>query len=627
MPVYQDGVTAIRIHKQDLSGTNSTRELLNVKVLLVEHTNQTYTYEVLKVLPDSDSNAYYFTVNAKHGTVPTGSANSAVTFKPYIAGKFKNSDFDVLQGNGTSTRTSGRFYKVDNETSQLTPSNLDSINNGALPFTDVQDSNYEISSYANPRYNGSKHTADTLHSQSRDTGLIPISNPQSYFSYFNWLGGTSPNWGNNLNDRVVANIKYLISLDGETITPSNDAEELNLSLIEQNFRTGEQATISLDSDSNSKFYTLNGTWDIFKSGKRIEPIIYSQTQSVDNNEVTGYGVADKIYFYSSNVPNSDVTSDMRFTARLEGGTEIKNSTVPFTVGLTDDYTGVDATLQSLSGDDFANLNPNSADTDTSFTLTITTNLRVDRTSFYRNTITFEIQKQIVTGGTPGSWTAIEEIVLDLQEGEYQRLVEIQDTVYNPSSDNKQFRYRVVVAEVDKHSLATAAEVNPTFSFLKITHTPTSANFANNSSDYWTVDSADRTYVSARTGDTGLSTFYSQKQNDIEESGFTEIRYRFNLEEGDEIRFEASEDSAYRINEIVQEQPQLILKLDGEVPEGINTNMFLVRRYVDDPTSIILDVDKPAGGTSGGILKPEFMPPNAERQLQEVVQTLRRQNQI
>lgn len=625
MPIYNDGVTAIRIHKQDLGGTNSTRELLNVKVLLVEHTNQTYVYEVLKVLPDSDSNAYYFTVKPNHGAAPTGSASSAVTFKPYVAGKFKNSDFDVLQGNGTDIRVSGRFYKVDNETSQVSPSNLDSINNRSLPFTDVQDSNYEISSYANPRYNGSKHTADTLHSQSRDTGLIPISNPQSYFSYFNWLGGTSPNWGNNLNDRVVANIKYLISLDGETITPSNDAEGLNLSLIEQNFRTGEQATISLDSDSNSKFYTLNGTWDIFKSGKRIEPIIYSQTQSVDNNEVTGYGVADRLTFFSSNVPNSDVSSDMKFYAQLEGGVEIKNSTVPFTVGLTDEVSGADATGGSINGVDFASLNPVPADNGTLFTLTITAKLSVDRTSLYRNTITFEIQKQIVTGGSGGSWTTIKEVVLDLQKREYERKVEFQDTIND--SGNKTFRYRVLVAEVDKHSLATAAEINPIHSYLKITHTPTSANFANDDSDYWTVDSTDRTYVSASTGNTGLSTFYNEKQNDIEDSGFTEIRYRFDLEEGDEIRFEASEVFAYRINEIVQEQPQLILKLDREVPEGTNTNMFLVRRYVDDPTSIILDVDKPAGGTSGGILKPEFMPPNAERQLQEVVQTLRRQNQI
>jgi hypothetical protein len=405
MPNYNDGVTAIRIHKQDLGGINSTRELLNVKVLLVEHTNQTYVYEVLKVLPDSDSNAYYFTVKPNHNLAPTGSANSAVTFKPYVAGKFKNSNFDALLGNGTDVRTSGRFYKVDDEASQLAPSNLDGINSRSLPFADIQDSNYYSKAYTNPRYNGSKHTADALHSQSLDTGLVPISNPQSYFSYFNWLGGTSPTWGNNINDRVAANLKYLISLDGETITPTNDAEGLNLSLIEQNFRTGEQATIALDSDSNSKFYSLNGTWDIFKSGKRIEPIIYSQTQSVENNEVTGYGVADRLSFYSSGIPNSDVSSDMRFSAALFRATEIKDSTVPFVVNFINVYSGPDALKQTISGDDFVQLDPANADNGKSFNIAINAAIGFfPKTTSYRNIITIQIQRRIGSG----AWTTLVE---------------------------------------------------------------------------------------------------------------------------------------------------------------------------------------------------------------------------
>lgn len=621
MPNYNDGVTAIRIHKQDLGGINSTRELLNVKVLLVEHTNQTYVYEVLKVLPDSDSNAYYFTVKPSHNLAPTGSANSAVTFKPYVAGKFKNSNFDALLGNGTDVRTSGRFFKVDDEASQLIPSNLDGINSRSLPFADIQDSNYSSKAYTNSRYDGSKHTADALHSQSFDTGLVPISNPQSYFSYFNWLGGTSPTWGNNINDRVAANLKYLISLDGETITPSNDAEGLNLSLIEQNFRTGEQATIALDSDSNSKFYSLNGTWDIFKSGKRIEPIIYSQTQSVENDQVTGYGEADRISFYSSGIPNSDVASDMFFAANLLGGTEIKNSTVPFVVNFTDVQTGTDASKQTINGDDFVRLHPASADNGKSFNIGIYGAISFTRFfSDYRNNITIQIQRRI----DGGAWTTLVEEQYDIQDDLGRLSLYYSDTLnnqgYNPTYD-----YRVRVSAVDKHRFSLAAEIDPDWSWFKLAQTPTSRNTA--TSSYWTVDAFNRNFISASTGPKGLSTYYASKQNDLDDSGFPNLRYPFTIEEGDEIRFQASEEYAYRINEVVSEQPELILELDRIIPVGVNTDMFLVRRYVDDPSSIILDVDKPAGGTSGGILKPEFMPPGAERELQKVVQTLRRQNQI
>jgi hypothetical protein len=618
-----DGVANIRVHRQSLEGVNSLDQIPNVKTIYIQHSNGFYKYQINKIMVDpEDSDAFYMNVVQEHNTPPTGSASSALAFTPYIVGKFKNSDFDSLLSNATEGKFSLKHQIVDNNRSQLTPTNLTAINNRTAGFAQVQDSSYEIESYTRSRYDGSKHTATALHTQSLDTGLVPISNPQTYFSYFNWLGGTSPNWGNNLNDRVAANIKYVISLDGETITPSNDAEGLNLSLIEQNFKTGEQATISLDSDSNAKFYSLNGTWDIFKSGKRIEPIIYSQTQSVQDNEVTGYGVADRLTFFSSNIPNSNVTSDMRFDATLEGGVEIKDSNVPFTVGLIEGFTGTHATL---SGGDVANLDP--ADQNQSFTLTINARFYLNRTAFYKNIITVEIQKQVVTGGSPGPWTAIEQVVLDLQgAGTTDYTVEIEDTI-NDTTGTKEFSYRVRVVEVDKSSLAIAAEINPNHSYLKISQTPISANFATTSSAYWAVDSTDRTYVSASTGGTGLSTFYNHKQNDIEESGFTEIRYPFTIKEGDEIRFEATENFAYRINEVVREQPQLILKLDREVPENINTNMFLVRRYIDDPSSIILDVDKPAGGTSGGILKPKFLPSGSERQLQKVVQTLRRQNQI
>jgi hypothetical protein len=204
------------------------------------------------------------------------------------------------------------------------------------------------------------------------------------------------------------------------------------------------------------------------------------------------------------------------------------------------------------------------------------------------------------------------------------LLEYADTLNNQGSGTT-YDYRVRVSAVDKSSLAQAVQIDPNRSWIKLAQSPTSQNTA--TSSYWTVDASNRNFISASTGDYGLSTFYTNKQNDIDDSGFSNLRYPFTIEEGDEIRFQASEEYAYRINEVVSEQPELILKLDQAIPVGINTDMFLVRRYIDDPSSIILDVDKPAGGTSGGILKPEFMPPGAERELQKVVQTLRRQNQI
>ena len=55
--------------------------------------------------------------------------------------------------------------------------------------------------------------------------------------------------------------------------------------------------------------------------------------------------------------------------------------------------------------------------------------------------------------------------------------------------------------------------------------------------------------------------------------------------------------------------------------------FLVRRYVDNPANIILEVDKTAGGTSPGILKPQFLSRNAEDNIDTILEDLRRDSLI
>ena len=55
--------------------------------------------------------------------------------------------------------------------------------------------------------------------------------------------------------------------------------------------------------------------------------------------------------------------------------------------------------------------------------------------------------------------------------------------------------------------------------------------------------------------------------------------------------------------------------------------FLVRRYIDNPANIILEVDKPAGGTSPGILKPQYLSRDAEDNIDTILENLRRDTLI
>jgi len=81
--------------------------------------------------------------------------------------------------------------------------------------------------------------------------------------------------------------------------------------------------------------------------------------------------------------------------------------------------------------------------------------------------------------------------------------------------------------------------------------------------------------------------------------------------GDEVRFENNEDYSYKITNIdYTASTSLKLTLNKEIPTGVDVNNFLFRRYVDNPSFVILDIQKPYGfppsaSSSPGILAPEY----------------------
>src|SRR6056300_711575 len=135
-----------------------------------------------------DSDAFYMNVKQEHNTPPTGSASSALVFTPYIAGKFKNSDYDALLGNAVQGAGETQYMVVDNNNNQLTPSNLTAINNRSAGKAELVESNYEVSSYKNIRYDGSTHTAADFNLRSTSSGYVPVEKTSTYFAYFSWIG-------------------------------------------------------------------------------------------------------------------------------------------------------------------------------------------------------------------------------------------------------------------------------------------------------------------------------------------------------------------------------------------------------------------------------------------------------
>jgi len=116
---------------------------------------------------------------------------------------------------------------------------------------------------------------------------------------------------------------------------------------------------------------------------------------------------------------------------------------------------------------------------------------------------------------------------------------------------------------------------------------------------------------------GLNDVYGQRQVDIKYDDslyFLPIIEDFQLQPNDEIRFENLESQTYVITQISQSitttsvagtYNALTLVLDRDVPNTVNINYFLIRRWVDD-AQIILGTGKPAGQTSTGVLIPEYV---------------------
>jgi hypothetical protein len=102
------------------------------------------------------------------------------------------------------------------------------------------------------------------------------------------------------------------------------------------------------------------------------------------------------------------------------------------------------------------------------------------------------------------------------------------------------------------------------------------------------------------------------------SQFDSIVYPLSLQAGDEIRFINNENYTYRIKEVISPkdniegdgEARLKIVLDGNVPTSINKNFFLVRRYVDNANSILLDTpfpysNPPLESSTPGIIFPEY----------------------
>jgi hypothetical protein len=345
---------------------------------------------------------------------------------------------------------------------------------------------------------------------------------------------------------------------------------------------------------------LLGDHTIFKSGKDITPIIYSQTASIAPGESGGY--TSSLEFVENDAPSA--VFDYRLTAETDTGPGpriITNTTtvIPFT-NIT--YQAPEATVQTTGGVTWAykpDSSPSSAGVTLNFTSTLTRGFGTQPT-------TFDIQfyKSIDNGstflpvgtatfcdwgtGTPPSYTI----------------------TYSDPSAGLGHLYQLQVTNFVGPSLSIAAT-----SFFDVTQSPL-PDLGPAGPDFFTKLNRTLSLHSS------FNSYYGLKQVDIKNTGFFGITNPFTIQVGDEIRFQGTEEQAYQVVEVYENTNPKSFLLDRYI-SAANLNWFLVRRYVDNPANIILEVDKPAGGTSPGILKPQYLSRDAEDNIDTILENLRR----
>ena len=123
----------------------------------------------------------------------------------------------------------------------------------------------------------------------------------------------------------------------------------------------------------------------------------------------------------------------------------------------------------------------------------------------------------------------------------------------------------------------------------------------------------------------------QNTDEAETLGFREITTPLSFQIGDEIRMAGREEAVFTIVDIwTKSDPrlaadsllldradkELVLKVEPPVPYGTFNFNILIRRYVDDPTKVILYENKPTSYDEFGLITPKYITSQLEENYEE-----------
>jgi hypothetical protein len=573
---------------------------------------------------------------------PSAQEYDSVIFEPYITTpNYYNSDNNPTINNINNDRLSTIYEDVDYSTGITTPQNFSLIISGSALKAAVQDSNYTSKRVTIPRYDGSKSTSQYLNiwtpGDEGTYGKLPtVESLKTTVAYCDFIGGYPPERMNASG----AHILYLINADGTVSIPNTTPNSLQN--VQGNFLTGERFEVNTKGlgTQNTPYRT------IIRGGSLIKPILYTQIGHTPANWTSSLNLINSNI--QSNITNITVISNINEIATFGGSNIAQQFTSnQETLGNKDNLVPSDNSGWNVTYDngnyrqgngDYYYLVPSAAITQ-GIDIIVDSNIVIYNPSY--NSMTVQVTLKRFRGGGE---TNLQVQTITFGTGETKIVpfyVTLKPQIDILTNDQLYITIRRTTSLAPGNSDGYVL-FNGTYFNIQQNPLPNplpSASVATGS--VWNYPTSS-TYNQASSSNAGiifmpltssiLNVYYDVegvRQQDITGSGFNPIDTDWSVQIGDEFRFEGREDRTFMVNKVfpptlssperISNTGSLEVHLDSSIPSAsINLDHFLIRRYTDDASFISFEGFKPSNSTGPYIIKPEFVVPELDKDIDSFI---------
>jgi len=442
---------------------------------------------------------------------------------------------------------------------------------------------------------------------------------QTYFAYFDGIGGTGP----EIIDQTAYFIKYLIDTEGNIVNPEPD----NIGLINliDNFEPGKRAVVQASSATNTNL--IGGPFNITGVG-RISPILITETGSgrLDYARTMSFvgPAGDDItanisnYYFLRKKTSDEFVFNTSFdvmsfgTVTNAGGDGGTSTSTIYTVN-TDTVTGgtpiafeTRFVLRNEAAIAIPGILPTNAVT-----------IRIE--SSIDNFSTFNVE---ATQTQTLPWNAIIPVIVTTPFKNF------------PANAKLRVRYRFANGGSSAYNVKIFGVSSGTNTYFKslqsypsVTGEINGVNIA--TSSFWSVGTyLTGSEITMLTASTALTSLYQAGVIQSASTAITSFGFSIptlpvsDIAVGDYIRFEYNKNYVHNITEVTNTvDGNLALKVVPPVISGSILDHFVLYRIVNDGTYVILDVKKNSAGSFSGILQPEYISQELKDKYSDIIQKL------